>query len=276
MLAGMISVALVSALAAIGVRSLGESATERVAAAGARTTQEGTARVSMTTLLGTSEDAGQRSQAVGVIDFDAGRTAFQVRVGVPGQADGTAATSVPVLTVTDGATTYLRSPDWPRSQPWVRYVEQGADGPTTGGGAGYDLGGQLELLLGAASAPEALGEEEIRNVPTRHWRATVDLAAAAAAGEGEQTAALEQISALTDDGQLPLELWVDEMGRVRRLTYSLEVAGDEETVGVRTQVEYYDFGVEADVSVPELTVDYAPPQAAQADAEEAAEADAED
>lgn len=248
-------------LGTVGVRTIGESDAERVAAAGVRTTQEGTARVSMTSLLRTSQEAGQRSQAAGLIDFEAGRTAFRVRVGLPGQAEGSAPSSVALLTVTDGATTYLRSPNWPQGQPWVRYVEQGADGPVAGGSAGYDLGGQLELLLGAASAPQALGEEEIRNVPTRRWRTTVDLAAAAEAGDDEQAAALEQISAL-GDGRLPLELWVDELGRVRRLAYSLEMAGDEGTTTVDTQVEYYDFGVEADVAVPELTVDYSPPRAA--------------
>lgn len=251
------------------------SGLDRITAAGARTTEEGTARVGVTTLIDAPGSGQQRTQALGVIDFARDRSQLQVRIGLPPATAGGNASTLSLLTITDGPTTYLRSPAWPDGQPWARVVdpEQAAptaveeDGVDAGAAAtSFDLGGQLALLTAGSADPELLGEETVRNVATTHYRVEVDLAAAIERAEPEDVPPLEQIAAATGSYRFPLELWIDAEDRVRRLRYNLAIPtpgeedpSDETAAATRyaTQVEYFDFGVEVDVTPPELTVDYA-------------------
>lgn len=112
------------------------------------------------------------------------------------------------------------------------------------------------LLWLAALGPEAeeLGEEEVRGVPTTHYRASVDLrrleTQAPEGREGEWQAYVQSLATGLGTYEVPVEIWVDGEGYVRRLRQEYPVAGSDGTISTTVTTELYDFGVEVDVQVP--------------------------
>lgn len=138
--------------------------------------------------------------------------------------------------------------------------------------AGLDLGAlmqmnqspmdQLRLLYAASDGVEVVGTEEVRGVETTHYRAQVDFGRALDATldesglDGEEREALErQLRSLQDepglDLSMPMDVWVDDEGRLRRFVLDMTAApGAEEAVTMTMTMELYDFGVEVDVEAP--------------------------
>lgn len=94
---------------------------------------------------------------------------------------------------------------------------------------------------------------EVRGVPARHVRATLDLQAAEAAAPGSFEARL--VAAGVDT--LPVDVWLDDDGVVRRLSITVDAAGS-----LTTRFEVYDTGSDAGVEVtapdPDAVVAVAP------------------
>ena len=80
----------------------------------------------------------------------------------------------------------------------------------------------LELLRDIGDV-QTIGNETLRGVPTTHYRGTIDAIDA------------------------PVDVWVDGDGRARKVTVATV---DRRGIKVETEIEYYDFGVELDVTVP--------------------------
>ena len=138
--------------------------------------------------------------------------------------------------------------------------------------AGVDLGAlmrlnqspidQLRLLYAASDSVEELGTEEVRGVETTRYRAQVDFGRALDATldesglEGEEREALErQLRSLKDesglDAPIPIDLWLDGDGLLRRLVLDLAAPeGQELAMTMTMTMELYDFGVEVDVEAP--------------------------
>jgi hypothetical protein len=104
----------------------------------------------------------------------------------------------------------------------------------------------LSRVLAASKETELLGEEKVRGVEARHFRAQVD---------GRKL--LEQLpSDKRPDPEevwggrfVPVELWIDEESRLRRLKLSEEFSEDGPDSMVMT-IELFDYGVEVDVQPP--------------------------
>lgn len=122
---------------------------------------------------------------------------------------------------------------------------------------------QLGYLRGVSDSVQQLGEEEVRGVPTTHYRATVDLEKAAA--EEKDVAvrrAYEKVTEQIGASELPMEVWLDEKDRVRRIKTVTPVPEEPATGGASdgskveaqgkmTMVyEYYDFGAPVRVVPP--------------------------
>ena len=122
---------------------------------------------------------------------------------------------------------------------------------------------QLGYLRGVSDSVEKLGEEKVRGIPTTHYRATVDLEKAAA--EEKDAAVRQAYEKMTEQigaSKLPMEVWLDEKDRVRRIKTVTPVPEQPATggspngrqaegKGKMTMVyEYYDFGAPVRVVAP--------------------------
>ena len=112
--------------------------------------------------------------------------------------------------------------------------------------------GPLDLLYRPVGDVALVGDEDVRGAPTRHLRATLDLTGARAAPAASFEARL--VAAGVD--ALPVDVWLDDAGVVRRLLVSLD-----EAASMTTTFDVYDVG--ADVTVtpppPDAVVTLAPP-----------------
>lgn len=129
---------------------------------------------------------------------------------------------------------------------------------TQGGSSPEEL---LELLRAAGSV-EDLGAAEVRGTPTSHLRVTVSFAEMIEA-QGLDAAELEQLAGDVSaalDFEMPFDVFIDEQGRVRRvsLTFDLEsieaLGGTDLPPGaafsMSTTIDFFDFGADIIVEVP--------------------------
>lgn len=164
----------------------------------------------------------------------------------------------PVRVVVDGTTTYLRVPmldELVGARRWLVATGDAADelGPlgvsAIGGGIGaVDPLPILQALRDAANVDD-VGADEVGGAPVRRLRAELDL-----------SRVLEGLGPVAD---VPVELWVDDAGRVRRLVADLGDAG--ELLGADTSapappdmagsasmtVELFDYGADLEISMPD-------------------------
>lgn len=165
-----------------------------------------------------------------------------------------------------GSTVYLRGllteRILPKGRKWVRI-----DLERLAKAQGLDLGGLSQLsqwdprqtlaLLGATSDQlEEMGTERVRGVPTTHYRATVHLSRYPGlqppAERPRAKRAVDQLTRLLGARELPVDVWVDEAGLVRRSRQALPLAagGLGLTASATVEIEYFDFGTAVAVVVP--------------------------
>jgi hypothetical protein len=201
------------------------SAFDDIVAAGERTEEAGTARVAVTTVV----DAGvgrakQRIDSVGLVDFGAGATQFEVRVGSPQASGELPVGDVPLLVTDDGTDTFVRYVSWSADRPWVRLTpdEVSTGGSESTGGGADGLAALLRALRSGVTEVEEIGGEVVRGDDTTHLRATVDLTRAVAAASKEDREELDRLTEIQSRDELVLDVWTDGE-RVRRLSYTLDL-----------------------------------------------------
>jgi hypothetical protein len=110
--------------------------------------------------------------------------------------------------------------------------------------------------VGGAGPTGEGDDDEVRGAAVRHLRASLDLTgtAGAAPAEGSFEARLVAVGV---DG-LPVDVWLDGAGVIRRLVVSVEAAG-----GLKTTFDVYDVGdvTDSDVAPPPTSEVIAPPAA---------------
>jgi hypothetical protein len=171
--------------------------------------------------------------------------------------------------VTDREVVYLRFPafasELPPGKSWVR-IEAGEEARAQGLDLGQldsltatDPQDVLELLRGVSGEVETVGTEELRGVETTHYRGRVSLADYDELVPEENR---EQLRELFDQmlersglGELPIDVWLDEEGLVRRLqaTFSATDSATAETLAASLGFELYDYGESVDVVLPPAT-----------------------
>lgn len=110
----------------------------------------------------------------------------------------------------------------------------------TGGPGGLGAADPTEVLDALDETVEDVeetGSEEVRGVPTTRYGATVNISPQESDAQGI-------------DAQVPTQIWVGEDGLVRRISQKLQA---HET-RVEYAVEYFDFGVQADIQRPPADV----------------------
>jgi hypothetical protein len=252
-----ILLALVLALAASACGGGSEPSAEQapqdaIVLAASKTNDVGTYKADITA---SSEISGQAFEMSGTGEFDGEnqRGQMSVTASIAGQEiDMEMVYALPDM--------YVRYPPGllpgaPAGKPWIKL-----DLEKLGQETGLDISQLMQLdqtdpsqslqFLRGVSDVQAVGDEEVRGVPTTHYTGMVDLRRLA-----EKDAALkdavEQVIERTGASEIPIEVWIDQDGFVRRMKQSMEgAAGSGTNVNLTTTTEFYDFGTDVSVEEP--------------------------
>ena len=253
---GLVSVLLL-ALAGCGTKSA--DAATVVRSASAKSEKAKTARMALTVAT-TVNGKNVSFNGDGVVDIVGRRGDLTMDLGQAAAGLG----KVRVLMF--GTNLYMQLPQALQSQipggkPFVKIDLAAASKQ-----AGIDLGAlsqqnpdaasQLAFLKGAGADFKKVGTEKLRGTSTTHYRGTIDLnKAAAAASTPEQKTALEKAVQQTGISTLPLDVWVDGQGRLRKMTYQIDMSkalqGGRSGPGVvNATMELFDYGAPLTVTEP--------------------------
>lgn len=242
-------------------------ASAAIAEAAEQTSKVKTTRVAVESTIESDAAPGEIAlEGTGVIDNRAQRGRLELEAVEAPQAPGLDPGDLGGEVVFDRFVLYMKLGTFeqllPAGKEWVRLDLQKL-GKTQGidlsllsqAGAGGDPTQSVKQLSAVSDDVQDVGEEEVRGVPTTHYEATVDLTRYPEQVPPEQREeterSVEQLVELTGSESVPTEVWIDEEGNVRRLlqTTSFEVPGGAEMTQTQ-QLELYDFGVKADVTLP--------------------------
>jgi hypothetical protein len=171
-----------------------------------------------------------------------------------------------IETVRDGSTTYVKFPaiadELPDGASWVR----AEDGQVIEA-AGFKMSEFeqftqadpkqfLETLEELSGEIEVVGAETLRGVRTTHYRATVDaesVAKSASEESGRDLGGLtDQLVGQSGISQVPIDIWIDGDGVVRKLLLDVEATqpGDSAPSRATVSFELWDVGKPVDIELP--------------------------
>lgn len=106
----------------------------------------------------------------------------------------------------------------------------------------------LALLRGASEKVTKVGTEQVRGVPTTHYKLTVNVKQLAnKRGMGHRMASkMAKMVGRT----MPVHVWLDDRNRVRRQMLDLSISKDGKTAKMHMVMELYDFGTPVQVKAP--------------------------
>jgi hypothetical protein len=130
---------------------------------------------------------------------------------------------------------------------------------------GLDVGGagqfgqsaseQLRMLRAVSGDVSEEGHEEVSGVDTTHYSATIDLRRYPDVMPEERREAarkgVERLIALTGQSEMPMEVWIDDDQRVRRMTWQQSMRQGSVEVKMSITAEYVRFGVPVKIDVPD-------------------------
>lgn len=235
--------------------------TEVVAASAEKTLAAGSSGVSFS-IVGEGADASTGLQAEGRYDYEKEQGTLSLDLSAlglvaQGPVDPNALPSKVEIVLTPKIF-YMKIPeealalaDYPK--PWVKIdlEAQAAEAGVTATGL-EQLGGNdptaTLTLLGGAVDMEKVGEDKVQGVATTRYKGGIDPEKAVAeAPEDKRDELRATVESLGGLDRLPVEVWVDGEGRVRRILSTAE-AGTGAKAAVT--VEYFDFGVPVEVQIP--------------------------
>lgn len=236
-----------------------QSPSEVVGAAAERTTDAGSSRVALRVRL-LAEGGAVVFAASGISDYQTqrGRVSFDLRPLGGGRLD----------LIFDRFLYFVRLPDAAR---WIRVDMTNLGGARNPGQFdSFQQGDPLQQLhvLRTAFGAREVGMERVRGVETTRYSARASVRRAltlstSGPGEGRRRAAMERTLGASIDAEVPLELWIDGEGRLRRMDMALATSAEgpagRVALTVKTRMELFEFGVAVDVARPPAaqTVDLA-------------------
>jgi hypothetical protein len=237
-----------------------------VAEAASKTTSAGSSRVSFEStmwLLGREVSFG----AEGLYDYERQRGALTMDMSalLPG-ASGLGTFELRQL----GSTLYMRMPAVagafvPQGKEWLSLdLDAALDKAGLGGfdpaNLQQDPSQFLTLLRASSTDVQEAGYDTVRGADVTRYTANLDLRKSVDASldqlelSDEQEAALrraaEQLADQVGTKKIPVEVFVDADGRLRRLNMDLSMTVQGQRLALEQTVDYYDFGVEVDVDAP--------------------------
>lgn len=249
----------------------GMTAYEVVVGAATTTLDANTSKFSFVNTIAGLPNAGAPPEGVritgtGAFDYDEHRGAMKITI--PASSSTTTIDAVVIGTIVYqklppdlvGSTTFGTD------KPWIKI-----DFATLGASDGINLGtlasaqssdpSQAVLLLrGASTDVDVLGREKLRGDDVTHYRFTIDPEKATEAAPEGLKGALQRFDDLYGAAAISTEAWVDDDGRLRKLTYTLRRANFQfpvdpddasaANVALTTTVELFDFGTEVEANAP--------------------------
>jgi hypothetical protein len=240
-----------------------------------RTAASDTGRFAMSTRVTGGATVGALELSTdGIYDRTTGR--LRTTVDLRRALGGASPSAIPGLdgtvdTIEDGTTIYLHAPVFeealPDHKPWVK-VETSQLATSSPLAAAASLDGTvtdpstfLEALRGIGEDTHVVAREVIDGVSKFHYRGTGDLARAAAAlPAGDRDRLRQGFDRLGVDQsavQIPMDVWVDELGNVRRVRTDVQVADRPENDAtlrgsvITVTVDYRDVGMPERIVVPD-------------------------
>lgn len=168
--------------------------------------------------------------------------------------------------VQDGEVGYVRFPalddQLPEGKSWIRANEADASAQS-----GFDFGEfeqfaksdpreLLDSLRAVTSDIDTIGSEQLRGVETTHYRAVIDpaeLGKLAPGGQQQTSQSLvDQITAQSGLGPIPVDVWIDASGLVRKLSMSFAATepGTSQSSEVSMAFEIWDYGESVAIELP--------------------------
>jgi hypothetical protein len=151
---------------------------------------------------------------------------------------------------------YMRSPlftsqpNFPEGKEWVRL-----DLKKVGRSLGVNFL-SLESMspksaaafLAGAGKTKKVGNETVQGVNTTRYHATVDLEKAADKASGSMAKTLRKLVELAGQKVVPVDVWIDRRGLLRKEVYSQRLAPGEQVAKITTLI--YGFGAPISVDLP--------------------------
>jgi hypothetical protein len=210
-----------------------------------------------------AETAEMRLDSQGVVDFADGSYALTMQMPYLGQ----------IQSRQIGDTLYQKYPPEFQAQltggkPWAKVdldalsQQQYGMAAAEPGAQSTDPTQQLAYLKSVSDSVEKVGKDEIRGVSTTHYRAAVNLGKNLEQYDQQARKAYEEIIKELDGESLPVDVWLDDEGQVRRYEMTMPLilpenpsspngAVKKEPGGSITIVqELYDFGTSVNVEAP--------------------------
>lgn len=156
--------------------------------------------------------------------------------------------------VSDGTMMYMRSSKFgslPDGAKWMGLDIALGDEVNSSALPDVDAKGELALLEGVENA-QKLGKEDVRGVPTTHYRGTLSVADQV---ERTRDEGAENTAAVTEKygGPMRVEAWIDAEGLVRRmrLVHSQSAEQGKGPTTVDMTMDFVDFGIEPEIEIPD-------------------------
>jgi len=113
---------------------------------------------------------------------------------------------------------------------------------------------QYLQYLKQAGGSKIVGHDAVRGVATTHYAGSIDLLKAAEAVPGSDRsqvrAAVEKLSSQSGLHDIPVGVWVDARGLVRKVSITASLAASAQQADVAIDMEFYDFGSTPSVRQP--------------------------
>lgn len=197
---------------------------------------------------------GEKIQITGDGEVDKhGSTELEMKVSAAGDTET-------MRLVAAGEELFMSSPlfeDLPDGKEWVRidYAKVADEAglsnlPQVGSS---DPSATLRNLRGVADV-EKVGSEDVRGVPTTHYKATIHLRDLPDKVPADERAAaersIERLIKLTGSEEQKTEVWIDDKDLVRRTRDQYTMASGQDKVEVDETTEFFDFGTRTTIEVP--------------------------
>jgi hypothetical protein len=182
-------------------------------------------------------------------------------VGVPGIPDGSNAELIlqlPQVYVHPlGAAAAAVKQNLNITQPWLQLDLRtlasihGIDFGTISAAQAVEPTQYLDFLLGTTAAAK-VASEQVGGVSTTHYNATVDLSQAVKKVSGDAAVTLNRDIASFQSAIVPVNVWIDGKGLLRKLTVTLTLkpATGKPPVHDNVSVEFSAFGASVDTTAP--------------------------
>jgi hypothetical protein len=183
----------------------------------------------------------------GEFDYSSQRGVINEEIpDITGSGGGTKEIEIRVI----GRTVYARVPGvGTPDKPWIE-TDASTFGAQSGSFGSSDPTQFIDFLKGVSSGIKDEGDDTVRGDHTTELAFRIDLRKAEAKLGSDQRQAVEQAIQQLGTSTLPAHAWIDDQGRLRRMSFSFDIHQNGKSANIDITLELFDFGVKVDVQPP--------------------------